>query len=116
MDIQVLLFRRQYLQLFDPDFLTWPPKQLLKLSAIQSWIYMNLFDGEKNSMLPPPRYQLRVLKPLLARIEKSIEDPNQDVGFPARHFSYVPIFFTGTGLFITILIGLIPRRKFQMIL
>ncbi|GIZ45391.1 hypothetical protein CKM354_000856100 [Cercospora kikuchii] len=78
MDSQLLLFRRQYLQLFEPDFLAWPPKQLLRDSAIQAWLYKHLFDSEKNQYLPPPRYQLRVLKPLLARIEKSIQDPEED--------------------------------------
>ena len=80
MDSQLLLFRRQYLQLFEPDFLAWPPKQLLRDPAVQAWLYKHLFDSEKNQYLPPPRYQLRVLKPLLARIEKAIEDPEEDVG------------------------------------
>lgn len=31
-------------------------------------------------MLPPERYQLRVLKPLLSKIEQAIEDPEEDVG------------------------------------
>lgn len=80
MDPQLLLFRRQYLQLFEPDFLAWPPKQLLRDSAVQSWLYANLFDIDKNSKLPPERYQIRVLKPLLAKIEQSIEEPEEDVG------------------------------------
>lgn len=80
MDPQLLLFRRQYLQLFEPDFLAWPPKQLLRDPAVQSWLYANLFNIDRNSKLPPERYQLRVLKPLLAKIEQSIEDPEEDVG------------------------------------
>lgn len=80
MDPQLLLFRRQYLQLFEPDFLAWPPKPLLKDSGVQSWLYSNLFDTEKHTMLPPERYQLRVLKPLLSKIEQAIEDPEEDVG------------------------------------
>lgn len=96
MDSQLLLFRRQYLQLFEPDFLAWPPKQLLRDSAIQAWLYKNLFSSEKNQYLPPPRYQLRVLKPLLNKIEKSIEDPEEDVGsffipshYPSLHSPFV---------------------------
>lgn len=80
MDPQISLFRRQYLQLFEPDFLAWPPKQLLRDADIQSWLYANLFDSEKHTMLPPERYQLRVLKPLLSKIEQAIEDPEEDVG------------------------------------
>lgn len=80
MDPQLVLFRRQYLQLFEPDFLAWPPKQLLRDSDVQAWLYANLFNNEKNSRLPPERYQLRVLKTLVKKIEQSIEDPEEDVG------------------------------------
>ncbi|CZT18595.1 uncharacterized protein RCC_04439 [Ramularia collo-cygni] len=78
MDPQLLLFRRQYFQLFEPDFLAWPPKQLLRDPTVQAWIYTHLFDSEKNSRMPPERYQLRVLKPLASKIEKAIEDPEED--------------------------------------
>ncbi|KAF2722521.1 hypothetical protein K431DRAFT_266542 [Polychaeton citri CBS 116435] len=78
MDPQLLLFRRQYLQLFEPDFLAWPPAALLKDVGVQSWLFRNLFDFERNPRLPPQRYQVRVLKPLLSRIEKSIDDPGED--------------------------------------
>ncbi|RMY59089.1 hypothetical protein D0863_12050 [Hortaea werneckii] len=78
MDPQLLLFKRQYLQLVEPGFLTWPPKQLLRNADAQSWLFKNMFDPERNDRLPPERYQLRVLKPLLTRIEQSIEDPEED--------------------------------------
>lgn len=77
---QLLLFRRQYGQLVEHDFLAWPPKQLLRDAGAQTWLYRKLFDHERNSRLPPERYQLRVLKSLLAKIEQSIEDPEEDVG------------------------------------
>ena len=80
MDPQLQLFRRQYLQLFEPDFLSWPPKQLLRDADVQAWLFKNLFDQERNPRLPSERYQLRVLKPLLAKIEQAIEDPEEDVG------------------------------------
>jgi len=80
MDPQLLLFRRQYLQLFEPDFLSWPPKPLLRDADAQAWLFKNLFDADRNDRLPSERYQLRVLKPLLAKIEQSIEDPEEDVG------------------------------------
>ncbi|KAF2163226.1 hypothetical protein M409DRAFT_68539 [Zasmidium cellare ATCC 36951] len=78
MDPQLVLFRRQYLQLFEPDFLAWPPKQLLRDADVQSWLHANLFNSDKNPRLPPERYQLRVLKPLVKKIEQSIEDPEED--------------------------------------
>ncbi|KXS93514.1 hypothetical protein AC579_6419 [Pseudocercospora musae] len=78
MDPQLLLFRRQYFQLHEPDFLAWPPKQLLRDSSVQAWLYAKLFDGEKNSYLPAERYQFRVLKPLVSRIEEAIENPEED--------------------------------------
>lgn len=79
-DLQLVVFRRQYLQLFEPDFLLWPPKQLLRDAGVQTWLYNNLFNAERISYLPSERYQLRVLKPLLAKIEKSFQDPEEDVG------------------------------------
>ncbi|KAK4546529.1 hypothetical protein LTR36_001746 [Oleoguttula mirabilis] len=78
MDPQLLLFRRQYQQLVEPDFLAWPPKQLLRDAGVQSWLYKRLFNAERNDRLPPERYQLRVLKLLLAKIEQAIEDPEED--------------------------------------
>ena len=80
MDPQIVLFSRQYRQLLDPDFLAWPPKQLLRDPDVQAWLFKNLFDAERKSGLPPPRYQMRVLKPLLNKIEQSIDEPNEDVG------------------------------------
>lgn len=80
MDAQLLLFRRQYFQLFEPGFLAWPPKQLLRDTSIQQWLYDNLFHEAKITMLPPDGYQLRVLKPLVKKIEESIVDPEEDVG------------------------------------
>ena len=80
MDPQLLLFRRQYLQLFEPDFLAWPPRQLLRDPDVQVWLCQKLFNTEENPRLPPERYQVRVLKSLLAKIEQSIVDPEEDVG------------------------------------
>ena len=80
MDPQLLLFSRQYFQLFEPDFLAWPPEQLLRDPGVQAWLYRNLFGSDKNTYLPSERYQVRVLKPLVAKIEKAIQDPEEDVG------------------------------------
>lgn len=102
MDPQLLLFKRQYLQLVEPGFLIWPPKQLLRNADAQSWLFKNMFDPERNDRLPPERYQLRVLKPLLSRIEQSIEDPEEDVGAtvlpsckdPRNRLLYPDLFFS----------------------
>jgi protein-lysine N-methyltransferase EEF2KMT len=80
MDSQLLLFRRQYFQLFEPDFLAWPPEQLLRDPGVQAWMYRNLFDSDRKTYLPSERYQVRTLKPLIAKIEKAIQDPEEDVG------------------------------------
>ncbi|KAI1179524.1 S-adenosyl-L-methionine-dependent methyltransferase [Nemania sp. FL0916] len=77
-DSQLRLFRRQYLQLFEPDFLAWPHAQLLRRSDAQAWLFKHLFDESRNPRLPPERYQLRVLRPLIDRIEKAIQDPDED--------------------------------------
>ncbi|KAK7943966.1 methyltransferase-domain-containing protein [Apiospora aurea] len=76
-DQRLVIFRRQYLQLFEPDFLAWPPLKLLKIADVQTWLYKNLFDASRVPHLPPPSYQARVLKLLIVRIEKAIEE--QDV-------------------------------------
>ncbi|KAI1506445.1 putative methyltransferase-domain-containing protein [Biscogniauxia marginata] len=77
-DSQLLLLRRQYLQQFEPDFLAWPPPKLLKSADAQAWLHKHLFDASRNARLPPVRYQLRVLKPLLSKIEKAVQDPEED--------------------------------------
>ena len=70
-DKSLLLFRRQYLQLFEPDFLAWPPQKLLRAADAQVWLYRRLFDEGRTPYLPPGGYQLRVLKGLIARIKKA---------------------------------------------
>ncbi|QIX00357.1 hypothetical protein AMS68_005874 [Peltaster fructicola] len=77
-DTQLRIFQRQYLQLLDPDFLTWPAKALLRNVSSQEWLYRNLFLEQQGRYLPPVRYQFRVLKSLLAKIEQAIDDPDQD--------------------------------------
>ncbi|KAL7624534.1 hypothetical protein AAE478_006099 [Parahypoxylon ruwenzoriense] len=78
MDSQLLLLRRQYMQLFEPDFLAWPPPKFLKNTDVQAWLYKHLFDAGRNTRLPPERYQMRVLKQLIAKIEKAIENLQED--------------------------------------
>ncbi|KAM0693439.1 hypothetical protein Q7P36_006694 [Cladosporium allicinum] len=78
MDPQLVLFRRQYFQLFEPDFLAWPPKSLLRDAGVQQWLYKQCFDTDANPYLPSDRYRLRVLKPLLRKVEQSNENPEED--------------------------------------
>lgn len=78
-DPQLKLLRRQYFQLFQPEFLAWPHPQLLRQADAQAWLYKHLFDESRNARLPPERYQLRVLRPLVTKIEKAIQDPDEDV-------------------------------------
>ena len=74
------LFRRQYLQLVELEHLAWPSPQQLRMPDTQAWIFNRMFNGELMQYLPPNRYQLRVLKRLMARIERAIIDPDEDVG------------------------------------
>jgi len=76
---QLTRFRAQYLQVLDPGTLSWPPHAMLKKANVQAWLFKNLFDKQNLQYLPSDRYQARVLKILLSRIEESIEDPDQDV-------------------------------------
>jgi len=76
---ELRLFRRQVLQLLPLPHVSWPSPSSLRKASCQDWIYDNLFDAEKNISLPSERYQLLILKPLLAKIEDSISDPEEDV-------------------------------------
>lgn len=70
-DPSVDRFCGQFLQLErEPEF---PDGSLLREDGVQAVLYRRLFDGAL-AHPPPPRYQLRVLKRLVSRIEQSIED------------------------------------------
>lgn len=88
---QLLLFRRQCLQLLDLQHLTWPSPDILRKYTVQDWIYYQLFTDNDSHFLPPTRYRLRLLKPLLAKIEESIIDPEEDVR--ARRISFFSNYF-----------------------
>jgi hypothetical protein len=79
------ILRRQYLQLIEPSQLRWPQPQALKAPNVQGWIYENLFNSDKVAFLPPERYQHRVLKLLISKLEAAITDPEEDVWF---HFPF----------------------------
>lgn len=73
------IVQREFLQLVEPAQLQWPDGSRLKLPEVQAWIFDNMFNAQKIPHLPPQRYQLRVLKLLIPKLEGSIEDPQEDV-------------------------------------
>ncbi|OBT99734.2 hypothetical protein VE01_02214 [Pseudogymnoascus verrucosus] len=66
------LFKRQYLQL--QISLKYPSKECLKHEEFQQMLYSEVFSEDAMKWYPPQRYQLRVLKELMKRIEVSITD------------------------------------------
>jgi hypothetical protein len=85
--LQLQVLQRQYFQLVEPHQLRWPVDAVLKQPDIQAWMYHEMFDMEKIKSPPPDRYQLRVLKMLVARLERAIEDPQEDVCHPSPLWS-----------------------------
>ncbi|KAL1305943.1 hypothetical protein AAFC00_004084 [Neodothiora populina] len=73
---RIRLFRRQYLQLLDQQHITWPSAEHLRNANVQEWLFEQCFTGY--AFLPPARYQLRVLKTLVAKVEDAIVDPEED--------------------------------------
>ncbi|KAH7165388.1 putative methyltransferase-domain-containing protein [Dactylonectria macrodidyma] len=72
---QVNRFCSQYLQL-EPD-LDFPEASLLKTQQVQDALYTRLFADGAIQFGPPQRYQLRVLKELMKKVEASIDDWNE---------------------------------------
>ena len=77
----VELLKRQYLQLIDPEGLTLPRREVLRLPETQVQIYNDMFDESRLAYAPPERYRFRVLKRLVKALEDAIEDPEEDVRF-----------------------------------
>jgi len=84
------VLRRQYFQVVNLEGLKWPDANILKTSAVQTWIYENLFDLDTVKSRPPERYQFRVLKKLVSIIEGAIDDPEEDV----CRFSFLLLFYS----------------------
>lgn len=76
---QLTILRRQYFQVVEPSQLRWPTDHILKTAEVQSWIASKFFDTDNITHMPPDRYRLRVLKFLVSNLERSIEDPEEDV-------------------------------------
>jgi hypothetical protein len=68
----------QYFQLVDPPQLDIPPGNVLLRPIVQKALYERMFD-ESLTPLPPAAYRTRVLKLIIARIEESIANPEEDV-------------------------------------
>ena len=75
----VELLTRQYLQLLDPEQLTLPTMESLRLLDTQAKMFDSMFREAVITHLPPLRYRLRVLKKLMNALEKAMEDPEEDV-------------------------------------
>jgi len=75
----IKLFGRQFLQQLPVKSLTWPSSNCLRTIEAQQWLFEHLLDEDQNDALPPARYRLSVLKLLIAKIEQSIVDPEEDV-------------------------------------
>jgi len=78
--LQLQVLQRQYFQLVEPHQLRWLDDGTLKASHIQAWMFANMFDADEIKSPPPDRYQLRVLKLLISKLERAIDDPEEDVG------------------------------------
>lgn len=81
--LQLQVLQRQYFQLVEPHQLRWLDEDILKTPDVQAWLFTGMFDVEQIKSPPPDRYQLRVLKLLISKLERAIDDPEEDV----RHLS-----------------------------
>ncbi len=72
-------FCRQYLQLLrEPDY---PQDEHLRAELFQQSLFARLFEENAVAHPPPLRYQLRVLKELITRIEQATTGSEDEVCF-----------------------------------
>lgn len=76
---RVRLLSAQYFQLMPLDALALPSKESIIKPGVQAAIYENLFNEAVVWPIPPLRYRSRILKAILARIEESVSNPDEDV-------------------------------------
>jgi hypothetical protein len=76
---QLQVLQRQYFQLVEPHQLRWPEDAILMRPHVQAWMFHEMFDAGTIKSPPPDRYQLRVLKLLVSKLERAINDPEEDV-------------------------------------
>lgn len=72
-------FCYQYLQL--ESILDYPQDKFLRLEDVQDDIYKRIFCDETDSVGPPDRYRIKILKELVFRIESAIDDWDRYVSF-----------------------------------
>ncbi|KAL4961226.1 protein-lysine N-methyltransferase [Aspergillus stella-maris] len=72
------LLTAQYLQQVEPASLCIPDGPALVSPTIQTAIFESMFNEDTAWPLPPIPYQTRVLKSIVARLEQSISDPEED--------------------------------------
>ena len=91
---QIEILLRQYLQIQDPENLSIPSWEVLKLPDVQARIYENMFNKDHLPHAIPSRYTFRVLKRLVNAIEQAIDDPEEDVGFSliTSHLCFTIVF------------------------
>ena len=82
---QLKLFRRQYLQL-QAD-LNYPGPECLRQDSVQQALLEGIFSDTALTHEPPQRYQLRILKELVRRIEASVTDWEEEVGIYLYSFT-----------------------------
>lgn len=68
--------------MLEPDKLILPSMEELRLPQTQAYIFATMFNSETLPFVPPVRYQFRVLKKIIAALERSIVDPEEDVCLP----------------------------------
>ena len=76
---QIELYRRQYFQLVDPQHLTLPHLDVLRLPQVQEDIHSKMFSDKSVQFLPPPRFRFRVLKALIDVLHDGFQDPEEHV-------------------------------------
>ncbi|MCJ1379142.1 hypothetical protein MMC17_002242 [Xylographa soralifera] len=72
------LLKRQFLQQLEPERLTLPSTEQIRLPNVQAYLYETMFREECLKYLPPDRYEIRVLKKLIQKMEGALIDPEED--------------------------------------
>ncbi|KAF2100611.1 S-adenosyl-L-methionine-dependent methyltransferase [Rhizodiscina lignyota] len=71
-------FKNQYIQQVNVQELDWPRPELLRLDRVQQELWKTIFSPDALQYPPPERYEARVLKELVKKIEGSLVAPDED--------------------------------------
>ena len=99
---QLRILQRQYFQLVEPQQLRWPDEATLKKPQVQAWVFANLLDPTRITSPTPARYQLRFLKELVGRLERSITDPEEDVWSPISSLQFLSLLLLCTAMYLVL--------------